>query len=376
MRIPPERAREIHFDAIIVDGHADTVSRILDDGEDLSVRTGKGHIDLPRMFDGGLDAQFFAAFVHPRYLEQGTHIKRVLDMVDALKTFCLKNSDRIEVAKTVADVRRLNRLGKKSCLLCIEGGHAIDDDLHVLRMFAELGVRYMTLTWNNSNNWADGCGETPRHNGLTDFGREVVREMNRLGVIVDISHVHEKTFWAAIETTTRPVMASHSSCKALCNHRRNLTDEQLRAVARNGGVVCVNFYSKFLSEDFKKRVEPIDQDLERRTAEAKQRLEGDALARTITEIDRDCFDREAQFERPPLDVLIDHIDRIVRVAGIDHVGLGSDFDGVPSLPRGIDDCARLPTLTLRLFERGYSEQDVRKILGENVLRVMEQCIGG
>jgi membrane dipeptidase len=363
--------RDLHFDAIVVDGHSDTVSRILDYGEDLSKKTA-GHIDLPSMFDGGLDAQFFAAFVDPKFHEKHQSIKRVLDMVDTLKTFCAQNPDKIQVAFSAADVRRLNREGKKSCLLCIEGGHAIEDDLHVLRMFHELGVRYMTLTWNNTNNWADSCAETPRHNGLTTFGREVVREMNRLGMLVDISHVHEVTFWAALETTTKPIYASHSSCKNLCGHRRNLNDEQLRAVAKNGGVVCVNYYSAFIDEGFRAQARAISEEEDAEKRRARETLQGESLDKEIERLSNVFYEKENKLEPPPLKVLVDHLVHIRDVAGIDHVGLGSDFDGVPSLPKGMENCTKLPDLTQALADRGFSESDLRKILGENVLRVMDQ----
>jgi len=360
-------ARSLHFDAIVVDGHADTISRVLDGGEDLSRRGEQGHIDLPAMFDGGLDAQFFAAFVHPKYQEGNRSVQRVLDMLDTLKRLCAGNPDRIQAARGAADVERLNARGIKSCILCIEGGHAIADDLHVLRMFHELGVRYLTLTWNNSNSWADGCGEEPRHGGLTSFGREVVREMNRIGMIVDVSHVHEKTFWAAIETVARPVMASHSCARALCDHRRNLRDEQLRAVAKNGGVVGVNFYPAFVSETYRRAAAPIHA----RETEDLKRAKGDA---EIDAIRKRADAEELALPPPSIDDVVAHIEHISEVAGVDHVGLGADFDGVPTLPKGLEGCARLPALTARLVERGFDEAEIRKILGGNMLRVMRACI--
>jgi membrane dipeptidase len=360
-------ARALHFDALVVDGHADTVSRALDDGQNLTERVPAAHIDVPSMFEGGLDAQFFAAFVHPKFLEGNRAVQRALDMIDALKRLCDASGGRLQVARTASDVERLNAAGRKSCILCIEGGHAIADDLGVLRAFHELGVRYLTLTWNNSNSWADGCGEEPRHGGLTPFGREVVKEMNRIGMIVDVSHVHEKTFWAALETTSRPVMASHSCARALCDHRRNLRDEQLRAVAGNGGVVGVNFYPAFVSEAYRRAVAPIHA----REAEALKNARGDA---EIDAIRRRADEEERTLPRPSIDDVVAHVERIVEVAGIDHVGLGADFDGVPTLPAGLEGCARLPALTARLAERGFDEEGIRKFLGGNMLRVMRAAI--
>lgn len=365
--------RTLHFDAVLVDGHADTVSRMLDKGEDLSVRSASGHIDLPRMFEGGLDAQFFAAFVEPKYVAERGCVRRVLDMLDTLKRFCAANPDRIGIARSAADVRRLNAAGRKSCILSIEGGHAIEDDLHVLRMFAELGVRSMTLTWNNSNGWADGCGEEPKNGGLTSFGREVVREMQRIGVLVDISHVHEQTFWAALECARRPVIASHSCAKAICGHRRNLDDEQLRAVARNGGVVCICYYPAFVSEAFRLRTREIH---EAQEAELARLGQAGASQEEIAAARERHGALERTIPRPPLLQVLDHIEHAVRVAGPDHVGLGSDFDGVSSLPEGLEDAAALPRITEGLAARGFGEADLRKILGENVLRVMERCIDG
>lgn len=361
-------ARRIHFEAIVVDGHADTIDRVVDRGEDLTVRTDRGHVDVPRMAEAGLDVQFFSCFVHPRYIERKECILRALRMIDAVKQTAAKSQGRLEVARSAADIRRIVGAGKIAGVLCIEGGHAIEDDLGVLRLYYELGVRYMTLTWNNTNNWADGCGGPMRHNGLADLGREVVREMNRIGMIVDISHVAEKTFYDALETTKVPVMCSHSCARALCDHRRNLTDDQLRALARNGGVVGVNFYSGFLSEEFRKADLAQEEEREKEVAEARRRNADD---RDIGEI----YDRYiARLPRPDFEILLRHIDHIAETAGIDHVGLGSDFDGVTNVPLEMDDCTKLPLLTERLLARGYDETDVRKILGGNMLRVIESAV--
>ena len=371
-----DRALELHREAIVVDGHADSIGRSLDDGEDLGTETGKGHLDLPRMVRGGLDAQFMSCFVEPKYIARKESAVRAFRMIDAVKQWIAKYPDRIALARGAADVRKAVAEGKVCGILCIEGGHAIEDDLGLLRTFAELGVRYMTLTWNNTLSWAEAARDPGKLKGLTDFGRRVVREMNRLGILVDLSHVSENTFYDAIAATDTPVICSHSCARALCDHVRNLKDDQLRALAKNGGVVGVNFYSGFLSQGFYDRKKTADQADDEERDRVKDRFKDDprAMDQALKEVsDRYCRS-EGAMRRPPLDLVIDHIEHIAKVAGIDSVGLGSDFDGVTSLPEGVDDCSQLPNLTRRLLERGFSESDVRKILGENFLRVMEQSI--
>ena len=371
-----ERARRLHAEAIVVDGHADTISRFLDDGEDLGVETNKGHIDLPRMARGGLDCQFMSCWVEPKYVERKQAALRALRMIDAVKRWIGAHPERIALARTAKDVRRAVAAGKVSGVLCIEGGHAIEDDLALLRVFHELGVRYMTLTWNNSTSWAHAARAAGPDTGLSAFGRDVVREMNRLGMLVDLSHVSEKTFYDALETSAVPVIASHSCARALCDHPRNPRDDQLRALARNGGVVGVNFYSGFLSQPFYDGKKRIDAEDEEARAAVREAFRGDParMDEELKKVSRAYDANEAAMARPPLDVLVGHIEHMVRVAGVDHVGLGSDFDGVTALPDGIDDCRDLPRLTERLLDRGFTEADVRKILGENFLRVMEASI--
>jgi membrane dipeptidase len=371
-----DRARRLHQEAIVVDGHADTIGRFLDEGEDLGSETGRGHLDLPRMFRGGLDAQFLSCWVEPKYQERGESARRAFRMIDAVKRWAARHPDRLSLARTAADVRRAAGEGKVCGILCIEGGHAIEDDLALLRSFHELGVRYLTLTWNHSTSWAGAARDPAARHGLTDFGREVVREMNRIGMLVDLSHVSERTFYDALEVSDTPVICSHSSVRALCDHPRNLTDDQLRALARNGGVVGVNFYSGFLSQKFydgKKAVDEADEAARRRAREAFAH-DPAALDAALRDLARKNDRAEAAMPRPPLDLLVDHLAHAARVAGIDHVGLGSDFDGISNLPEGVDDCSQLPNLTVRLLERGFSESDVLKILGENFLRVMEISI--
>jgi membrane dipeptidase len=282
------------------------------------------------------------------------------------------------MAYTVADIERAHREKKFAALMGIEGGHAIHDDLHLLRDFYRLGVRYMTLSWSNTNNWADSSGDiddpkVQHHNGLTDFGKQVVLEMNRLGMMVDISHVADKTFWDTIAVTKAPVIASHSSARALTNAPRNMTDDMLKAVGKNNGVVMVNFFSGFINEEFR--------NAERAQAKEREAAVNDYLAKQkaagkdVQYVDAESIQEQwmARIPRPPLKSLIDHIDHIAKTAGVEHVGLGSDFDGVSgALPEGIHSAADLPKITQALLDRGYNDADVKKILGGNLLRVMRE----
>ena len=371
-----ERARKLHFSSIVVDTHSDSLARAVDDGEDLGRATGRGHMDLPRMRAGHQTAQFFAAYVHPRYLASGTAVHRVLRYTDAMRQLCDAYPSEIELARTAGDVRCIVGAGKLAGILCLEGGHAIVDDLSVLREFHQLGIRYMTLTHNNTSNWADGILDKPRHDGLTDFGRDVVREMNRLGIMVDISHVAVKTFWDAMETTISPVIASHSSSWEICQNPRNINDDQLRAVAANNGVVCVNYEVTFVSQLRNEQETPLNSKREKEFDEATRDRgdDADAVSRVTEEIDLRYKDIVAKLHRPDYTEIVDHIDHMVKVAGIDHVGLGSDFDGC-RLPIGMEDCTKVPKITEELIRRGYADGDITKILGENVLRVMEAAIG-
>jgi membrane dipeptidase len=265
-----------------------------------------------------------------------------------------------------------------AALMGIEGGHSIENDMHLLRDYYRLGVRYMTLSWSNTNEWADSSGDiddpkVQHHNGLTDFGRQVVLEMNRMGMMVDVSHVADKTFWDAIATTKSPVIASHSSSRALVNAPRNMTDDMLKAVAKNGGVVQVNFYNGFVDENFRKAMEAQKNDEQAARQKFLEQMKSEG--KTVTYLDLDRIEREwmAKIPRPPLKSLIDHIDHIAKVAGVDHVGLGSDFDGVSgATPSGIDSAADLPKITQALLDRGYSAEDIKKILGGNLMRVFRE----
>jgi membrane dipeptidase len=373
------RAKAIHQSAIVVDTHADTPQRFLDGGFDIGSADPKdyGHISLDKARAGNLGAEFFSIWVEPE-INQGHYARKTLDLIDSVYQQAERHPDRMMMAFSVADIERAHQQKKLAALLGIEGGHCIENDIHLLRDYYRLGVRYMTLSWSNTNEWADSSGDqndpkVQHHNGLTDFGRQVVLEMNRLGMMVDISHVADKTFYDALAITKAPVIASHSSARALTNHPRNMTDDMLRAVARNGGVVQVNFYNGFVDEDFRKAADAQRKERDAAAAEYKAKLR--AEGKTVTYLDDDHIEREwmAKIPRPPLKSLIDHIDHIAKVAGVDHVGLGSDFDGVSgATPEGIDSAADLPKITQALLDRGYSAEDIHKILGGNLLRVFRE----
>jgi len=373
------RAHAIQESAIVIDTHADTPQRFLDEGFDIGSTDPNdvGHISLDKARRGNLGAEFFSIWVQPE-TNQGHFARHTFDLIDSVYEQAARHPDRMMMAFSAADIERAHREHKLAALMGIEGGHSIENDIHLLRDYYRLGVRYMTLTWSNTNEWGDSSGDiddpkVQHHNGLTDFGKQVVLEMNRLGMIVDISHVADKTFWDAIATTKAPVIASHSSARALVDAPRNMTDDMLRAVAKNGGVVQVNFFSGFDDQNFWNASRAQAKD--KAAAETKYTEEMKAQGKEVNYIELDRIDREwtAKIPRPPLKSLIDHIDHIAKVAGVDHVGLGSDFDGVSgATPQGIDSAADLPRITQALLDRGYSAGDIRKILGENTLRVMRE----
>jgi membrane dipeptidase len=370
------RARAIHDSAIVVDTHADTPQRFLYEHFDMGTSDPKdiGHISLDKARAGNLGAEFFSIWADPE-TTSGHFAKTTFDMIDSVYEQAARHPDRMMMAFSVADIERAHKEKKLAALMGIEGGHSIENDIHLLRDYYRLGVRYMTLSWSNTNEWADSSGDIndpkiQHHNGLTDFGKQVVLEMNRMGMMVDISHVADKTFFDAIATSRAPVIASHSSARALTNHPRNMTDDMLRAVAKNGGVVQTNFYSAFVDENYRKASEAEQKDTD--AAIAAHLAELKAAGTPVNYLDKDQIERAwaAKIPRPPLKSLIDHIDHIAKIAGIDHVGLGSDFDGVSgALPEGIDSAADLPRITQALLDRGYSASDIHKILGGNLLRV-------
>src|SRR5215510_86374 len=366
-----QRALQIHRRAIVIDTHNDVTTPMTNDDFDLSGTPPTPYrTSIERMKKGGLNAEFFSLYVKPWYVEHGGAARRTLDMIDSVYRAVERHPNDLMFATSAADIRRAKAQGKVACLMGIEGGHAIENSLPTLREFYRLGVRYMTLTWNNTNNWADAGRGEKKYNGLSDFGREVVLEMNRLGMLVDVSHVSDDTMSDALDVSTAPVIASHSSARALSDVPRNIPDDVLKRIAKNGGVVQVNFYSVFVDE---KTVAPQSAERDKRLKAQQEAIDQkykDDPARIAEESDK----LEAANPLPPLPIskLIDHIDHIVKVAGIDHVGIGADFDGANDMPEGARDVSMLPNITYELLKRGYSERDIRKVLGENLLRAFAE----
>ena len=374
----------VHRSAIVIDTHADTPQRMLDEHYDLASPLGDGNLNLDAAKKGNLGAEFFSIWVEPD-LYKGHYARRTLELIDAVDQAAAAHPDRIMLATTPADIERAHREHKLAALMGIEGGHSIENSLGLLRDYYRLGVRYMTLTWSNSNDWADSSGDikddTIPHtkDGLSDFGKDVVFEMNKLGMLVDISHVADKTFYRAVITSRAPVFASHSAARALCDAPRNMTDDMLRAVARSGGpsskggVVMVNFYSGFISQAYRDAQTRQAPEVKAATDALKAKAAAENKQVTYGDLERLQRQYADKIPRPPLSALIDHIDHIAKVAGVDHVGLGSDFDGVSGqLPEGIDSAADLPKITAALMARGYSPADCEKILGGNFLRVFRE----
>jgi len=364
-------AREVHDRAIVIDTHADTTQRLIFDPKfNIAERHGDGNIDIPRMRDGGMDALFFSIWV-PSEVTGPIAVKRAFDQIDAVREAVRQHPDALMLATTAADVRKAASEKKIAALMGVEGGHMIDDDIRQLRNFAALGVRYMTLTHFKNNNWADSSTDKPQHNGLTAFGKDVVREMNRLGMMIDISHVADKTFFDVLALTTAPVIASHSSSRVIANHPRNMTDEMMKALARNGGVIMINYHAGFLSEEFRVAAEKEHGDVVTAMSAMSKKCGGNEACTTM-ESERIDHELMAKGALPKVgwEKIVEHIDHAVKVAGADHVGLGSDFDGA-TMPLGMEDVSKLPKITEALLAKGYTPQDVTKILGGNILRVME-----
>jgi membrane dipeptidase len=367
-----QRALQIHRRAIVIDTHNDVTTPMTNDDFDLSGTPPTPYrTTIARMKQGGLTAEFFSLYIKPWYVQNGGSARRTLDMIDSVYRAVERHPRDLMFATSVADIRRAKRTGKVAALMGIEGGHAIEDSLPALREFYRLGVRYMTLTWNNTNNWADAGRGEKKHNGLSDFGKDVVREMNRLGMLVDVSHVSDKTMSDALDISKAPIIASHSSARALSDVPRNIPDDLLKRIAKNGGVVQVNFYTVFVDA---KTVAPQSAERDRRLKAQQDAI--DEKYKNDPERRAEESDKlEAAHPLPPLPIskLIDHIDHIVKVAGIDHVGIGADFDGANDMPEGAQDVSMLPNITYELLKRGYSERDIRKILGENFLRAFAEA---
>lgn len=353
-----EKARAIHKKAIVVDTHCDVPDRMLEEKTfDIGKRDSRGHLDLVRMKEGGLDAEFFAVYVS-NALDKKNPSHEALKIIDTIRSAIKRYSSLAEIATSTSDIRRLKREGKRAILMGMENGSPMEGSLERLRKYYTLGIRYVTLTHMRNNPICDSSTDTTEQwHGLSPFGRTVVREMNRLGIMIDISHVSDKTAFQVIALSKKPVIASHSCARALCDVPRNMSDSLLRAVKRNNGVVMVNFYPAFLDLAYNKRISAIYDTVRPQMAAVREQYKNnsDSLRLKLDELRA-----RMKIETPPVTVLIDHIDHMVKIMGIDHVGLGSDFDGINSTPAGLEDVSKLPVITYELLRRGYSESDIQE----------------
>ena len=366
------RAREIHFSSLVCDTHADTPQRLLFDQFDLAHRDPEGCVDIPRLREGGIGAIFFALWVPPGITGEAA-TRRARDLLGAVERQVEAHPGDLAICATSAQIRSARAAAKIAVLLGIESGEAIRNDLGILGEFAARGVRYMTLTHNAATEWADSSNAPARHNGLTDFGREVIREMNRLGMIVDISHVSDSTFYDVLEVSRAPVIASHSCCRALCDAPRNLSDEMIRALAQRGGVIHITFHDGFLSQEYANANRALTSEIAS-DIEAGDRKYGENEARKLIQMQRWNDDHILAGKLPQVgrEKIVEHIDHAVKIAGTENVGVGSDFDGA-CMPLGMEDASKFPYITEGLVRLGYDEADIRKILGENTLRVMSEA---
>ena len=365
-----EDARRVQASVVGIDTHNDTMQRVLIEGVDLAQRLPDGMVDFPRLREGGMHAPFFALWV-PAYYPGSEAVRRTLDLRDAAQRVFDQYPDQVEQATSARDIVRITGQKKIAAVLAIEGGHQIDNDLAVLRMYRRMGIMAMTLTHFRNNDWADSSTDKPAHNGLTDFGKQVVREMNAIGMIVDVSHVSDKTFYDALAVSTKPVIATHSSCFVYSDVPRNMKDDMFRALAKNGGVVGVNLSASFLNqkdaEDLKKLIANHNQ--------KEPQLSGAELDKYAAKEQMESGSQHPKTKHATVEDAAECIDHIVKVAGIDHVGIGSDWDGIDDVPIGLEDVSKMPNLTLALMKRGYSEADIKKIMGENTLRVIREVVG-
>ena len=368
-------AQDIHFRAIAIDMHADTVQRVLDENVDLQQQLPDGHLDAVRAKVGGLDAQFFSIWVEPQLFGSGgpRAIKRADDQIEAIRDLAQKHPDTWQLATTAKDIRRAAQEGKIAALLGLEGGYAIDERLENVRRYYDMGVRYMSPAWSISTSWAGSSGDdVGATRGLNEFGTKVISEMNSLGMMVDVSHVSDKTFWDIVNTSTKPIIATHSACRAIADVPRNLTDDMIKALAKTGGVVNVIFYPEHIEPGWSQKKKQLDAEIAPLVKRASESEPGDAVQKKLA---RDRVRQEQYSRRLPavtVSRIVDHIDHIVKLVGVDHVGIGSDFDGVQATTADLATVADLPNLTKELLKRGYSDGDIEKILGGNMLRVMEQ----
>lgn len=362
-------ACDLHFRSIVIDTHADTTQRLIYGDFDLGERHADGSIDIPRMREGGLGAIFFAVWI-PGTVTGPEAVRRALGQIEAVRRQVDLHPGDLVLARGAEDILRARAGDRIAVLMAVEGGHMMNHDLGVLRQFASLGISYMTLTHMRNTDWADASTDEPAHNGLSDFGKEVIGEMNRVGMMVDVSHISDKSVYDVLETSRAPVFASHSSCRALCQTPRNLSDEMIAAIAAKGGVIQINFHMGFLSQAFRD-AEKARPDLEIEIEAATSRRCGENVACKLLESDRiiRAFVGEGKLPRVEWKEIIRHINHAVKVGGIDQTGLGSDFDGA-EMPYGMEDASRLPLITDALLQEGYSESDIQKILGGNMLRFM------
>jgi membrane dipeptidase len=376
-----QSARKIHTKAVLVDTHNDVLSSGVLDGIDISNRVKEGHSDLVRWKEGGLDVQFFSVWTGEKARTREGFYHDAVAEIDSLNVLLLKNPAKMVLAGNYKEVKKGIRQEKLVALIGVEGGHMIEDDIKKLEELHRQGMRYMTLTWNNSTSWATSAmdetlqADSLPRKGLNELGKQIVRRMNELGIIVDLSHTGEQTFYDAIATTTKPVILSHSSVWNICPVFRNVKDEQIKAVAKNNGVICINFYSGFISKEYDKRSEFLFGPGRKIIRDSLYRLPSRKLELLDSVMEKKLVDSiirlELQKARPTLAQLVDHIDYIAKLVGDDYVGIGSDYDGVSSLPLEMDDVTTYPKITEELLRRGYSKKSINKILGENVLRVMK-----
>lgn len=365
------QARELHFSSIVVDTHVDTTQRLIyDKGFDFGARNADGSVDIPRLREGGIGAVFFAVWT-PGTVTGNAAVERAAAQIDAIHRLIPAHPHDLSLAKSVDDIRAAHAEGRIALLIAIEGGHLINRSLRVLRKYHQFGARYMTLTHSLNVEWADSSTDRPAHNGLTEFGREVIVEMNQLGMMVDVSHVSDKTFADVLEISAAPVIATHSSCRALCDSPRNLTDAMIRALAAKRGVVQINFHMGFLGGAFREAYKANPR-FEAEIDSSVTQLCGDNLACQMREASRLTRELVAEEKLPRVDwtEILDHIDHVVQLVGPDYAGLGSDFDGA-NMPFGMEDASQFPKITDGLLKRGYSDAAIRKILGGNVLRLMQ-----
>jgi membrane dipeptidase len=372
------QALKIHKKAIIVDGHNDIPSPMVDEDFDLSTNSlGKFHkdgdpfhTDLSRFKQSGITGEFFSIYVAASYATNGGAARRALDLIDATYREVEKYPNQLTFCTTSTDIIRAKKSGKLCALMGIEGGHAIEDSLYALRDFYRLGIRYMTLTHNNTNNWADACCSEAKHGGLSDFGKQVVKEMNRLGMLVDISHVSDDTMNDVLDIATAPVIYSHSSARKFSDHKRNVPDDILKRVAKNGGVVMINFYPAFLDQRYRDESGQRDQRLKTQLDAIREQYKDNREG--LNEAMRKLYSANPIYV-PSYTKIVDHIDHIKQVAGIDYIGIGSDYDGVPLLPEPMQGAEDLVMVTYEMLRRGYSEKDILKVLGGNFMRAFAQA---